>query len=341
MINLAAQRFGLGPLTGPPTPVAEAWSNDVVRINTDNGDFALKIFPADLPVDRRDALVRAIGFERLVLERGDLPLPRPVTSAEGEWLIEVPSPAGPRLARCHAWVEGTPGSRAPNSPDLIRSAGHYLGALHGMHHPGGDSSALPGVDTERWQRGVTGALDAAFPWAPAMADLTPLVQELASDVEDVRSHRRPLRISHRDFDPKNAVVDHDGQLVITDWDFAGPILAEVEVIVAATSFADTDAGVLQFVEAYEEAGGDAGPADAQLMAVEAGELDWLLRNVEACLARPEHDHTTRPEPPTCPELVEGATSHRTAADLITALARETAELRAWPERLSHLRRARP
>jgi hypothetical protein len=56
------------------------------------------------------------------------------------------------------------------------------------------------------------------------------------------------------------------------------------------------------------------------LAVEAVEVDWLLRNVEACVrADPDDDLES---------------CHRTATDLIASYANGLAELRAWSELLA-------
>jgi hypothetical protein len=118
-------------------------------------------------------------------------------------------------------------------------------------------------------------------------------------------------------------VCQDGRLALTDWDYAGPVLPEVELVVAAMSFADQadpTGSARAFVSAYRDAGGDAEPADSPGLAVEAVEVDWLLRNVEACVrADPDDDLES---------------CHRTATDLIASYANGLAELRAWSELLA-------
>lgn len=316
-LEAAVARLGLGEMTEPAVEVDEAWSNDVFRVHTSNGVYAVKLFPPNMSRERRTVLCDAVAFEGSVLRHGQVLVPRPV-SVGGAWLLDIATTAGIRTARCHEWVTGRPATRAPLSTDLIRDAGRSLGSLHALNLPGGDTSQLHRLDAGRWHRAVRAAAERGFAWAQPMATLTPLVQGLAADLEDLRAQRRPMRISHRDFDPKNAVVDPTGRLVITDWDYAGPVLAEAELIIAATSFANTEAGLREFVAAYREAGGDAGPADPLVMTVEAADLDWLLRNAEACTrADPADDLEQR---------------YQTASDLIDSFEADLARLRAWPDR---------
>ena len=126
-----------------------------------------------------------------------------------------------------------------------------------------------------------------------------------------------MQISHRDYDPKNTIVNTREQLVLTDWDYAGPVLPGVELIVAATSFAETDDHVAAFVQAYRGAGATIEYADSLAMTAELADLDWLLRNVEA-------------------SIHGDADAFSTAQSLITELPGEIATLRAWPKRLREL-----
>lgn len=317
-LEAAVQSFGIGDLLETPVPVSQAWSNTVWRVRTASGAYAIKLFPL-LSASRRRALDAGIRFERLVLEDGRIPVPQPIASAGG-WLVDILSATGPRAVRCHEWVRGaSPGGTIDD--EAIVAAGRYLGLLHAMRHPGGDTSQLEPVDLRRWALAVESARQQRLDWAEELAELTPIVEGLAADLEALRALRRPMLISHRDYDPKNTVVDTAGQLVITDWDYAGPVLPGVELIVGATSFASTDEQVVAFVASYQLMVGRLPATDALGMTAELSDLDWLLRNVEACL---RDDASATPD------------SFETARTLITSLSAEVAEAHAWPQRLSDL-----
>jgi len=243
-LEAAVERFGLGKMVAPALPVEEAWSNDVFRVRTGSGVYAVKLYPVEWSTGQPNTLREAMAFECTVLKQGKVLMPQPVT-VDSAWLIDIVIESGTRAARCHDWIDGTPATREALTPDLIRAAGRSLGALHALHMPGGDSSQLSSPDMDRWDRAVRGASGQRFSWAGEFAALTPILRSLATDLELLRSERRPMRISHRDFDPKNAVVDAAGRLVVTDWDNAGPVSAEAELVIAATSFATTDEGLRQ------------------------------------------------------------------------------------------------
>jgi hypothetical protein len=72
--------------------------------------------------------------------------------------------------------------------------------------------------------------------------------------------------SHRDLDPKNAVLRPDRRVALLDWDYAGPILAAGELLVTALSFAGStlqpDAVCVRAcVRGFLDAGGHVQPPD--------------------------------------------------------------------------------
>ncbi|NYE71329.1 Ser/Thr protein kinase RdoA (MazF antagonist) [Microlunatus parietis] len=252
-LELALRRFDLGDPIESPVAVAEAWSNEVYRVRTRRGAFAVKLFPPNLSSSRLQVLLRAIFFEQWVLADG-IAAPVPVLTRDGEVLAELPVRAGVRMARCHEWVFGTPASQVVGTDGIAASAGQVLGRLHALQVPGGDTSQLQGPDQDRWARAVAASRAAGQPWVDELVAITPLVRRLADQIDDLRRQRRPMQLSHRDFDPKNAVLDADGRLIITDWDFAGPVVAGVELVTAAASFTRTEQQLREFAAAYRGAG---------------------------------------------------------------------------------------
>src|SRR5207244_2096052 len=101
----------------------------------------------------------------------------------------------------------------------------------------------------------------------------------------------------------NCLVAGDKRVFLFDWDYSGPIHAGVELTDAALSFAGglpTPDRVLvrTFLDAYREAGGRIVPADELDAAPREGDVDWLLRNVEAAIlaaaaGRPDTESTRR------------------------------------------------
>jgi Ser/Thr protein kinase RdoA (MazF antagonist) len=300
-------------------------------VRTPSGTYALKLFASDLTEEHVAQVRRAMDVEATVLRTGEVPMPEPVATPAGDWLVEVPGdePGAPvRFARAHHWVDGEPCSDAEPQVPIVRDVGRSLGVIHSLRLPGGDtSSGLQPVDLDRWRRAVDRARQARTPWADELMESTLLVEELATRVDQLRAERRPMRVSHADLDPKNAVVRPDGRVAITDWDGARPVLPDVELTVAAASFAgvspDIDESLVrEFVAAYRAAGGDVGAPDAIALAAECGEVDWLLRNVEGCL---------RDEPGEDDELRQ-----RLAPALVGSFAAEVATMERWANIIADL-----
>ncbi len=317
--RVALQQFGLGELAAPPVEVAEAWSNEVYRVQTESGCYAIKVFPS-LSVSRKQVLIDAVTFEQQALAAG-VDLPVLVASVDGEVLAEFPTATQLRTARCHVWVHGTPASKITEDVEIAAAAGRVLGRLHALQVGGGDTSQLTGPDQDRWDKAVAAAADHHLPWATTMAAVTPCIHDLADRIELLRQERRPMQIGHRDFDPKNAVVDETGRLFVTDWDFAGPMLPGVELVTAAQSFARSDEQLRRFALAFREAGGVADPADDLALSVESAELDWILRNVESVLVG---------------SLGPSTDQFRTAADLIGSFESDISDLQSCSRRLRSL-----
>jgi Phosphotransferase enzyme family len=109
-------------------------------------------------------------------------------------------------------------------------------------------------------------------------------------------------LSHRDLDPKNAVVCPDRRVALLDWDDAGPILATSELLVTALSFAGgtrqpDPACVRACVRGFLDAGGRIQPPDLlDTAAIHQEGLAWLWLNVDRCLGRRLRDRADQRRP---------------------------------------------
>jgi hypothetical protein len=146
---------------------------------------------------------------------------------------------------------------------------------------GTTADQLPWNALEGYNDTVAEARSRGFEWADALAALEPQVERLHRELTDLALRAVPMRMSHRDLDPKNSAVRADGALVLFDWDNAGPTLLESELLEAATSFAgpgvDTDCCSATF-DAYVRAGGR--PLDFEHAAapIAADGFGWIMLN---------------------------------------------------------------
>jgi len=269
--DILVQAFGLGRLIEPPTRVAEAWSNEVYAATTSTGRYAIKVLA---PATHR-VIEHAMTVEAAVLAVGAVPMAEPVPDTAGRWLTTLPTG---EIARCHRWVDGIPASADPPSIGTARDVGRSVGAIHALGLPGGDTGQLEPPDLGRWRAD----LKREFRGASAFRRLTSTVLAAARNLESLRAANLPMIYSHRDIDPKNAVIQRDGRVALLDWDYAGPVVAAGELVEAAMSFCDTDQLVAEFVRSYVDAGGPVREIPPLALAAQQADFDWLLRNVERC-----------------------------------------------------------
>jgi hypothetical protein len=328
-----AEAFALGRPQGPLTAVPGAWSNRLWRLETERGRYAVKELRGSAgTAGWRQRLRVAMAVEQAAWTAGTVPMAEPVAAAAaGGWLAEVATTGGDRATvRCHRWVPGVPATAVVPSPALAADAGRSLAAIHALGLPASSTTAadVDPLAPAAWHRLVAEAHRGGLAWAGELAGLTPLVVRLAERLEALRRAGRAMLRSHRDLDPKNAVVRPDARVALLDWDYAGPTLAASELLVTAVSFAggadgEPDAACVRAcVRGYLDAGGRPRPPDLLDTAlIHRESLDWLWRNVDRCLGRRVRDPADR-------QLAE-----RLAPRLIGSFAAEVATVDRWASRL--------
>jgi Ser/Thr protein kinase RdoA (MazF antagonist) len=326
-----AEAFALGQPHGPLAPVPGAWSNRLWRLETEQGRFAIKELRGPPAAGGwADRLLVAMTVERAAWTAGTIPMAEPIPAAPGGgWLAEVATTTGQRATvRCHRWVPGTPATGLAPNPAMAADVGRSLAAIHALGLTAlTTATGLVGLSLAAWHQTVTQARRAALAWAGQLAGLTPLVEQLAQRLQALQGQGRPMLLSHRDLDPKNAVVRPDRRVALLDWDYAGPVLAASELLVCALSFAggtlQPDAGCVRAcVGGFLDAGGHVQPPDLLDTAViHQQSLDWLWLNVDRCLGRRLRD------PP------DQQLGQRLAPQLLDAFAAEVATVDRWAGRL--------
>lgn len=249
VIERVADRFALGPVVTTPVRVPGGLSNDLWRIRTENGTFAVKrmVVNADR-FEFVDNVEAAFRVEAQAFAAG-VPMPAPVPDpGSGRALVRISN----ALVRVHTWVENVGGVGSPGQ----------AGALLGTIHAAGSGRWAPRVSAMWEARG----------WSDELAALARRVAGGPDRVVEVDSHR--------DLDIKNTLRRHpDGLLAAVDWDAAGPVGAVHEAIGVAVDWSDMNPVAFRAtIDAYEAVMSIEIPAEpwvfAGWVAAQGGWLDY-------------------------------------------------------------------
>ena len=232
-----------------PVPVPGGLSNELWRLDTDQGAFAVKrmIVNADRPsfVGNVEA---AFTVERRAWAAG-VAMPEPIADpASGRALARIDG----SLFRVHRWVDGQPGGGSPVEVAGLLARIHAAGRARWAPSSGQDWVA------DRWG-----------------TELVQLTRRVASG---------PARLlvvdSHGDLDRKNTLRGIDGVLMAVDWDAAGPVGAVHEAVGVALEWTDAEPSrFAEVIKAYARFSGVDVPARPWVFAGwVAGQGGWLDYN---------------------------------------------------------------
>ncbi len=305
LADAICELFDLGAPSGTPTPVEGGLTNRLWRLTTTRGAFAVKQMNRDIHragyvdwFDRAFTLEQA-AFAALV------PMPRPVpVAATGRCLGEVPDADGSAITvRVHEWVEGVPLDNSAAYPNEVAAhVGSILARIHALGMSPGQtaSEVLYVFGDEHWRTLVDRADRADAGWAAEFRGLLPVIGELEAYVVAAHGDRTGLLLSHRDTDPKNFVRAPGGELLLVDWDAAGPVnprhdLANEALVWAGVHRGEPDPAVARaFVDGYRR---DGGVSEAfrltDLAELVAVRLFWFEFNVHRALGARVRDESDR------------------------------------------------
>lgn len=308
--------FGLPGRPVAMATVGGAWSNLVLRLRTDRGEYAVKVLRNPWQESTfLDWVEASFLFERSAIA-ADVPAPAPVPNPENGHavaMVERVDGAGQVPVRMHAWVDADAAVDPPVGPDLARWTGQVLATVHGLAIVPDPARRrvfpVPNTDVgRRWPQVVSRASLAGSPLAAALSKVEPTVEamtELADLAADRAADRatdqvgRPV-MSHGDIDTKNILVargDHTGRVRadrvvdqpaawLCDWDVCAPLVPREELADVACSLAAWRSAPVAHavVRAYRDAGGEyAEPQPCDLGPSFMTGLDWLVLNLDRTL----------------------------------------------------------
>ena len=291
LTRTVCRTFALGEPLAPPSAVPGGLANRLWRVETSRGVFAVK------QMDRIEApgwYDRAFALEQAAWASG-VPMPRPVpAAATGCCLAELRASDGTTVVvRAHEWVEG---SKLDNGVvyadrDVERIAA-LLAKIHALRMQTGVTAreALLAFGDDHWRALADRAEREEQPWAAEMRVLLAPLHDLEQYLRDAHEDPTPLLVSHRDADPKNVMRTGRDELLLVDWDQAGPVnsrqdLADHALVWAGIHRDEPDPhAVRTFVAAYRAAGGTSEPfRPTDLGELVAKRLGWIEFNVHRAL----------------------------------------------------------
>jgi aminoglycoside phosphotransferase (APT) family kinase protein len=242
-----AATYRLGTPDGRPSLAARGELGRIWALTTDIGRWAVKeLFE---PMAEEDATAD-VAFQEAVAAAG-VPMPAPRRRPGGSVLANIRRGASEATVRVYSWVDLRPGSASPEAAGALLATIHRVDvAAVGPAHPWFTQPTLPSA----WEALRDRIRDLRPPWAAAFEAVLPQLlegQELLANIAWV-----PDRWCHLDFNPQNVLRDATGQVVVIDWENAGPGHPDQELAMSVLDFGLNDDDVAgRFVSAYRRAGG--------------------------------------------------------------------------------------
>ncbi len=257
--------FDLGAPVGEITPVVSGLTHRMWRLETERRAFAVK----EISIDSSgawtiDRIERAFTPERAAFDAG-VPMPRPVPVAgTNTCLAEVRRDNGSiATVRVHEWMEGEGLQRIVYGADFAGRVGQVIARIHGLAMDAGvtQAKALVTLGEDHWRSLAERVERSDAEWKWEFRAILPTVGEIEGYVDSARGDDTPLILGHRDADQKNWMKTTDKELLLVDWDAAGPVNPRHEVASLALTWSGVHLGepdwkvVRVWIAGYREGGG--------------------------------------------------------------------------------------
>lgn len=238
------------------TPVSRGAVGRIWRLDLGAESFAVKELFRDAD---EGSVRREVAFAAHVAAAG-IRRPASLPDRGGRFLARLPGHAGGGWLRLYQWIDGESVDLA--NPRVPGQIGDLLGRMHATAVPP-QGQADPWFETApgpaTWSLLADAGTACGAQWAPALAQRTGLLRELAALVTPPADDDQ-LITCHRDLHPGNVLVDASGELVLLDWDDVGPAVPGRELVRLLIDWLVRDgradgAAVERTLGAYRAAGG--------------------------------------------------------------------------------------
>jgi Ser/Thr protein kinase RdoA (MazF antagonist) len=273
----SAHRFDLGDLADLPVRIEGGLSNDLYRLTTLTGQFALKHMLANATAEDFESNVEASAMIEMAAFRVGVAMPEPVqVPGTDRFLIRNPELPAPGFIRMHKWVDGLPVSAEQIDLEGLAELGRMLGAVHRLPLLTSEPLIASPINYEpRGWAGLTDQID------ETELDVLQLLEDLVVDARAKGGQR--IVTAHRDLDAKNVLRAPDGFMLI-DWEAAGPAPQVEDVVAMALNWSGVVEGAfdpLRFnalLAGYREAGESIGVDRLAYAGWADATLGWIWFN---------------------------------------------------------------
>jgi hypothetical protein len=316
LADALAAAFGLGRVTGTAsavsfTPMGRSWS-----ITTEGGRWlAVTVYPwmtaeqAELGARLRDAAVAA-----------GVAAPVPVLSPEGRFIEAVHD----QNWRVHEWIEVGPSPVMPTPAAVAGRMGAIYGTLHSLAMPTDEAMhwyLTVRKPDEAWGKLLDRAHAADKPWADQLKEVLPVLLDLQAIEAGIDVDH--LILCNRNLIPENVHFGHKDELVVTEWDFAGPLTPELELGSALTHWTLRPTinrpAITAFRDGYIQAAGQWPELDLTCFATAVtAYLNWTYNTICEAIDPTDPDHATFANRET-PDLLNNPMTRISLQKLLTAL----------------------
>jgi Ser/Thr protein kinase RdoA (MazF antagonist) len=281
-----ADRFGLGPVSGPPSPVTGGFHHRMWRLDAAGGRFAVKQLAADTDVTSADVLSHYEATEAVAAAFASRGIPALAALAcRGKYLHLIEDQA----YLVYPWSDGRACAKNAIAEHHIDVVATILARMHGtdLVVPNVDKGAAPPITAD----GVVGLVElatrrnvrgAAY-LGERLEDLVAVVRSLDRALPELAQHSV---ISHGDLDHKNVLWDASGNALLIDWESARHINPSYETVLEALDWSGITAHFQtrpyeRFLERYTGAGGQlrANSIPAAFSAILGAWVNWMMYNV--------------------------------------------------------------
>lgn len=277
------QLYQLGKLIAIPELVHSGLLNTLWKIKTNKGYFAIKEINVHKSLSQEDYLIS----EKIAREMAQQGIP--AISA----LIIHGSPLhiiDGSTALVFNWIAGETSSLQPAAIEQAKVMGNIFAKMHllNLQMPELTDSANHYIGQENWLRLAKIAGEKKLPFAGKLHSTINKLGEWEAlyQKSKLKLSKHELA-SHRDLNPKNVIWLNPATPKIIDWEWAGLVNPDMEVISAALEWSGLIIGQFEeatykaFLHSYYQAGAkiSADPSDALHNSLGKW-LDWLAFNIE-------------------------------------------------------------